>query len=154
VRELTRPGFSPIASLLDLVIGWAATVGVACWASGALGLAQQPLAAMSQGIPPQGAAPLAAAPLAQQPLAAAPLELIGMATLCYLALRLRQMLIWAILAYQRFAPAAVRRSCVFEPSCSEYMLRSLERHGLIAGLIRGFARLTRCHEPNGGVDEP
>jgi putative component of membrane protein insertase Oxa1/YidC/SpoIIIJ protein YidD len=72
----------------------------------------------------------------------------------YVLVRLKQVIIWGILAYQRFAPEQIRRACVFEPSCSEYTLRALERYGLIPGLTKGISRLLRCHDPNGGVDEP
>jgi putative component of membrane protein insertase Oxa1/YidC/SpoIIIJ protein YidD len=72
----------------------------------------------------------------------------------YVLVRLKRLIMWGILAYQRFAPEHVRRACVFEPSCSEYMLRALERYGLVAGLVKGIGRLLRCHDPNGGVDEP
>jgi putative component of membrane protein insertase Oxa1/YidC/SpoIIIJ protein YidD len=80
--------------------------------------------------------------------------LFSVLLVAYVALRLRRLVIWGILIYQRFAPRHVRRACVFEPSCSEYMLRSLERYGLLPGIVKGVGRLMRCHEPNGGVDEP
>ena len=59
-----------------------------------------------------------------------------------------------ILLYQRFAPERIRRSCVFEPSCSEYMLLAIKKYGTIKGIIKGIGRLFRCHYPNGGVDYP
>jgi putative membrane protein insertion efficiency factor len=43
--------------------------------------------------------------------------------------------------------------CRFHPSCSEYTLEALTRHGLVAGLWLGTARLCRCHPLNdGGLD--
>jgi putative membrane protein insertion efficiency factor len=56
--------------------------------------------------------------------------------------------------YQRAAPAAVRGTCRFTPTCSEYTIRSIEKYGAFRGVGRGFRRLLRCHAPNGGVDEP
>jgi putative membrane protein insertion efficiency factor len=56
--------------------------------------------------------------------------------------------------YQRVAPPAIRGRCVFTPTCSDYMIRSIEKYGVIRGAARGFKRLLRCRPPNGGVDEP
>ena len=60
----------------------------------------------------------------------------------------------SVLLYQKLAPAKLRKSCLFEPSCSEYMLLSVEKYGLCVGVAKGINRLCRCHHPNGGVDYP
>jgi len=72
----------------------------------------------------------------------------------YTLLRLRRIVIWSIRAYQRYAPERVRLACVFVPSCSDYMILSIEKYGLIRGSIKGVKRLRRCHNPNGGEDYP
>lgn len=72
----------------------------------------------------------------------------------YILLRLKQVILWLILIYQKYAPEHVRKACVFEPTCSEYMYRAICKYGLVAGILRGIGRLLRCHEPNGGKDEP
>ena len=72
----------------------------------------------------------------------------------YSLLRFRGIIIWFIRVYQRYAPEEVRLSCVFEPSCSEYMILSIKKFGVIWGGIKGIKRLRRCHLPNGGVDYP
>ena len=56
--------------------------------------------------------------------------------------------------YQRTAPRRIRESCRFEPSCSEYMILSLEKFGLINGLKKGITRLKKCKPPFGGTDYP
>ena len=56
--------------------------------------------------------------------------------------------------YQSKAPDDVRLKCVFEPSCSEYMILAVEKYGAIIGVIKGIRRLGRCHAPNGGKDYP
>ena len=66
----------------------------------------------------------------------------------------KRIVIWMILVYQKCAPERIRRSCVFEPSCSNYMLMAIEKYGLIKGVFKGIKRLFRCHPPNGGVDNP
>ena len=72
----------------------------------------------------------------------------------YVLLRLKQVVLWVILIYQRFASDKLRLACVFQPTCSEYMYQSIRKYGLAAGMARGIRRLLRCHEPNGGRDEP
>ena len=62
--------------------------------------------------------------------------------------------IWLILVYQKLAPDELRLACVFEPTCSEYMLMAIKKHGPCMGVIKGIKRLLRCHYPNGGVDNP
>lgn len=62
--------------------------------------------------------------------------------------------IWLVRLYQRVAPEKVRRRCRFEPSCSEYMIASIEKYGFFKGASRGFSRLRRCKPPNGGIDMP
>ena len=79
---------------------------------------------------------------------------IPVVSAAYILLRLKQIVLWVILIYQRFASDKLRLACVFEPTCSEYMYQSICKYGLIPGMTRGIARLLRCHEPNGGHDEP
>ena len=71
----------------------------------------------------------------------------------YLIIRLRGILIWFVRVYQRYAPDDIRLSCVFEPSCSEYMILSIKKYGAIRGCIKGIKRLKRCSLP-GGIDYP
>ena len=69
-------------------------------------------------------------------------------------IRLKSILICLVRIYQRYAPEDIRNKCRFEPSCSEYMILSLEKYGLIKGLTKGICRLTRCNVHNGGFDYP
>ena len=75
-------------------------------------------------------------------------------TAVFLIIKAKAMLKNAVLLYQKFAPERLRKSCLFTPSCSEYMLLSLEKYGFIKGVIKGIGRLLRCHHPNGGEDFP
>lgn len=75
-------------------------------------------------------------------------------SLIYCSIFLKRSLIWLVHLYQHYAPDRVRVKCVFEPSCSEYMILSIEKYGAIKGLIKGCIRLLRCHPPNGGRDDP
>ena len=72
----------------------------------------------------------------------------------YSLIRLRGIITWCIRVYQRHAPEELRLACVFEPSCSEYMILSINKYGIMHGGIKGVKRLKRCHLPNGGLDYP
>lgn len=56
--------------------------------------------------------------------------------------------------YQRYAPARIRKKCRFEPSCSEYMILSLEKYGFWKGVYKGLDRICRCHNKDGGFEFP
>jgi len=71
-----------------------------------------------------------------------------------LLLCLRRILICLVRIYQRFAPDSLRNKCRFEPSCSEYMILSLQKYGLWKGLAKGIDRLKRCNTDDGGFDYP
>lgn len=59
-----------------------------------------------------------------------------------------------VLLYQKFAPISIRKSCLFEPSCSTYMLMAIDKYGFFKGFVKGIKRILRCHYPNGGEDYP
>jgi len=67
---------------------------------------------------------------------------------------LKKLLITLILIYQKYAPAKIRASCLFEPCCSEYMKKAIIKYGVISGTFKGIKRIYRCRYPNGGIDEP
>lgn len=66
----------------------------------------------------------------------------------------RFLAVGCVLMYKAYAPMAVRDVCRFNPSCSTYMVLSINKYGLIVGIIRGLRRITRCKPPNGGDDWP
>ena len=59
-----------------------------------------------------------------------------------------------ILIYRLIAPQRLRDSCLFEPTCSEYAILALKKHGFIKGWSVSFKRISGCKQPNGGVDYP
>ncbi len=43
--------------------------------------------------------------------------------------------------------------CRFQPTCSQYMIDAISRHGALRGSWLGLRRLSRCHPwDQGGVD--
>lgn len=46
-----------------------------------------------------------------------------------------------------------RHTCLYEPTCSEYTLRSINNLGVISGIIAGMWRILRCNPfSKGGYD--
>ena len=59
-----------------------------------------------------------------------------------------------IRVYQWIISPLLGPRCRFYPSCSNYMLESLEKHGLMVGLKLGVKRVIKCHPLHpGGIDE-
>jgi putative component of membrane protein insertase Oxa1/YidC/SpoIIIJ protein YidD len=76
---------------------------------------------------------------------------------CHVAgflLVLKNMIIGFVHLYQHYAPEEVRRSCLFKPTCSEYMILALRKYGLFKGLAKSFNRFKRCHGNTYHVDYP
>ncbi len=47
-----------------------------------------------------------------------------------------------------------RHTCLYEPTCSEYMLRCINNKGVILGVILGVWRLLRCNPLSKGGYDP
>ncbi|TMQ68299.1 MAG: membrane protein insertion efficiency factor YidD [Candidatus Eisenbacteria bacterium] len=48
-------------------------------------------------------------------------------------------------AYQLALGPFARGACRFHPTCSEYALQAIDRHGARRGLVLTLRRLARCH---------
>lgn len=46
--------------------------------------------------------------------------------------------------YQRFISPALPPSCIYYPSCSNYMLQAIQKYGALKGTWLGIKRLLRC----------
>ncbi|MBX3238446.1 MAG: membrane protein insertion efficiency factor YidD [Chitinophagaceae bacterium] len=57
--------------------------------------------------------------------------------------------IWLIKLYQLILSPVLGRSCRFTPTCSQYGIEALRKHGLLKGLWLTARRISRCH-PWGG----
>ncbi|MDQ2670704.1 MAG: membrane protein insertion efficiency factor YidD [Gemmatimonadota bacterium] len=69
--------------------------------------------------------------------------------------RLPQTVLVALVrGYQKFISPGLPPSCRFYPSCSQYALEALQRHGAMKGTLLAARRLTRCHPFNPGGEDP
>lgn len=57
----------------------------------------------------------------------------------------RKALCVPIRAYQRWISPGLGHNCRFTPSCSQYTLEAIQRHGCLKGLLLGAARIARCN---------
>ncbi len=62
---------------------------------------------------------------------------------------LARLMIGMLRGYKRWISPALPPSCRYTPTCSEYAMEAIERHGAARGAWLGFRRLMRCH-PWGG----
>ena len=67
---------------------------------------------------------------------------------------LKQILIWLVRAYQLTLSPFIGGQCRFYPTCSQYALESLERHGGVTGAALSAKRVLRCHPGNPGGFDP
>lgn len=55
--------------------------------------------------------------------------------------------------YQKQISPLFPPTCRYEPTCSNYMIDAIDRHGSLKGTIMGVGRICRCHPfVKGGVD--
>ena len=67
---------------------------------------------------------------------------------------MQALLIALVKGYRLLLSPWLGSSCRFTPTCSQYALQALERHGAAAGAYLATARIARCHPwCAGGVDE-
>jgi putative membrane protein insertion efficiency factor len=65
----------------------------------------------------------------------------------------RQALVGLIRGYQKFISPGLPPACRFYPSCSQYAIEAIARHGALRGSWLATRRLARCHPFHpGGVD--
>ena len=65
------------------------------------------------------------------------------------------LLVGLVRIYQWLLSPLFGGRCRFYPSCSEYFIGAVRKHGAFSGAMRGIWRIMRCHPFNpGGYDPP
>lgn len=71
---------------------------------------------------------------------------------------LRKVAVWLLLQpiifYRYFISPLTPPSCRFVPTCSQYAIEALRRHGPVKGLWLTIRRLLRCHPWGGSGYDP
>ena len=56
--------------------------------------------------------------------------------------------------YQKSLSPIIGGHCRFMPSCSQYFLEAVEKHGAVYGGLMGLWRIARCHPLGKGGYDP
>ena len=67
---------------------------------------------------------------------------------------LTTVLIYPIRLYQRYISPLTPPACRFTPTCSQYAVEALQKHGPIKGLYLAVRRILRCHPWGGSGYDP
>ncbi|KYO67245.1 membrane protein insertion efficiency factor YidD [Thermovenabulum gondwanense] len=66
----------------------------------------------------------------------------------------KKILIFLIKIYQEYISPLKPRTCRFYPTCSEYAKISIDKYGVIKGIVMAVKRILRCHPFNPGGYDP
>lgn len=66
----------------------------------------------------------------------------------------KRLLILPIRFYQRFISPMLPPACRFTPTCSQYAVEAIQKHGALKGLHLAIRRILRCHPWGGSGYDP
>jgi hypothetical protein len=67
---------------------------------------------------------------------------------------MKYLLIKFVQVYQVILSPLLHPSCRFYPTCSQYVVESIEKRGIIVGLLKGIWRVLRCNPFGGSGYDP
>ncbi|MGB9878178.1 MAG: membrane protein insertion efficiency factor YidD [bacterium] len=59
-----------------------------------------------------------------------------------------------LIRFYQFISAPLPPSCRFVPSCSQYAIEAIDKHGVLKGLFLSLRRILRCHPFSPGGYDP
>lgn len=62
--------------------------------------------------------------------------------------------VWLVKAYQRYISPLTPPSCRYTPTCSEYTVEALQKHGLLRGGWLAIKRILSCNPWGGSGYDP
>lgn len=63
-------------------------------------------------------------------------------------------MILLIRLYQKFLSPLLPGRCRFYPTCSEYAIEAIKKHGIFTGTIKAVLRILRCNPFSAGGEDP
>jgi putative membrane protein insertion efficiency factor len=66
----------------------------------------------------------------------------------------KKLFIIPVRLYQLMISPLIPGACRFHPTCSEYMIQAIKKHGVIKGVALGMKRIGRCHPFGGSGYDP
>ncbi|QYS92550.1 membrane protein insertion efficiency factor YidD [Flavobacterium covae] len=63
-------------------------------------------------------------------------------------------LVFLVRIYQYIISPLMPAACRYQPTCSQYMVDALKKHGPLKGLWLGSKRILRCHPWGGSGYDP
>lgn len=65
-----------------------------------------------------------------------------------------RILVWIVKAYQLILSPFLGQNCRFYPTCSQYSVEALQKHGALRGSYLTIRRVLRCHPWCDGGHDP
>ena len=62
--------------------------------------------------------------------------------------------VFLIKIYQFLISPIIGKNCRFNPTCSNYALEALKKHGLFLGMYYSIIRILKCHPWGGSGHDP
>ena len=62
--------------------------------------------------------------------------------------------VFLIKIYQFLISPIIGKNCRFNPTCSNYALVALKKHGLVLGMYYSIIRISKCHPWGGSGHDP
>jgi putative membrane protein insertion efficiency factor len=62
--------------------------------------------------------------------------------------------VFLIKIYQFLISPIIGNNCRFNPTCSNYALEALKKHGLVLGMYYSIIRISKCHPWGGSGHDP
>ena len=62
--------------------------------------------------------------------------------------------VFLIKIYQFLISPIIGKNCRFNPTCSNYALEALKKHGLFLGIYYSIIRISKCHPWGGSGHDP
>ncbi len=67
---------------------------------------------------------------------------------------IKEFLIILIKGYQKFISPLLGKNCRFNPTCSQYAIIALEKHGFFKGGFMAAKRIVKCNPFHPGGNDP